>query len=241
METKNIIQHISFSSFDEQRAIRTFNLTQELKVNLFADWEERASHIEPNEEENKRLNQLQTKLKLYVRAWNEEELKLKFIGPVIELVDFDNYELEIISFSERAISATFGKVEIRGVVDMMVASGLFTPEQPFFFIHEYKREQDSSGDPVGQLLSTMFVAQELNKHPQSLSLFKQEVKDFSSIPLAGVYVLGRMWVFIVLIENRYRLSKSYDSTDREDLQYIFKMLKAHKEIIFEMMSSINVS
>lgn len=235
MEANNNIQSISFSSFDEQRAIRTFNLKQELKVNLFADWEKRANQIALNEEEEKRLVQLQTKLKLYVRAWNEEELKLKFIGPIIELVDFDNYELEVISFSERGMSATFGNVEIRGVVDLMVASGLFTPEQPFFFIHEYKREKDSSGDPVGQLLSTMFVAQELNKNPQSLSLFKKEVKDFSSIPLTGVYVLGRMWVFIILVGNSYRLSQSYDSTDSKDLQYIVKMLKAQKEIIFEMM------
>ena len=82
----------------------------------------------------------------------------------------------------------------------------------------------------------MFVAQELNKNPQSLSLFKQEVKDFSSIPLTGVYVLGRMWVFIILVGNSYRLSQSYDSTDSKDLQYIVKMLKAQKEIIFEMMS-----
>ena len=236
METTDIKNTISFSSFDEQRAIRTFNLKQELKENLFADWEKRANPIVLNEEEEKRLIQLQAKLKLYVRAWNEEELKLKFIGPIIELVDFDNYELEVISFSERPMSATFGKVEIRGVVDLMVASGLFTPEQPFFFIHEYKREKDSSGDPVGQLLSTMFVAQELNKNPQSLSLFKQEVKDFSSIPLTGVYVLGRMWVFIILVGNRYRLSQSYDSTDSKDLKYIVKMLKAQKEIIFEIVS-----
>jgi len=234
----NIKKILSFPSFDEQMAIRTFDLKQELKINLLEDWEKKASNIPITESEKTRLIQLNQRLNLFVRGWNEEELKLKFIGPVIELIEFDNYELEIIAFSERPISTDFNGVEVKGVVDTMVAKGLYKPEQPFFFLHEYKREKEGTGDPVGQLLATMVVAQKLNKQPQNLSLFQQKQAGYSDLPIYGVYVLGRMWVFVTLENNSYRLSKSYDSTDLEELFEIVKMLKAQKEMILEVMRGV---
>ena len=59
MEVKNNIESISFSSFDEQKAIRTFDLKQELKVNLLAGWESKATETPLTEIEEKHLEQLQ--------------------------------------------------------------------------------------------------------------------------------------------------------------------------------------
>jgi hypothetical protein len=232
---EKIKKTLSFSSFNEQQVIRTFDLKQERKINLLSDWQGRAEAISLAEVEKERLKELHQRLNLFVRGWNEEELKLKFIGPIIELVAFDNFELEIIAFSERPISMQFGDTQVKGIVDTMVAKGLYAPEQPFFFIHEYKREQESTGDPLGQLLATMVVAQKLNEEPQNLSLFQNELKDYSTLPISGVYVLGRTWIFVILEDNQYHLSKSYDSTDLEDLFEIVKLLKAQKEIILEIM------
>ena len=35
------------------------------------------------------LEQKRQKAKKYISAWNEQELQIKFIGPIVELVDFD--------------------------------------------------------------------------------------------------------------------------------------------------------
>lgn len=225
---------INFSTFNEQEAREILGIKEDLKGDLLEEWERRAASMVITEEEDKTLNRLHGKLKLYVRNWNEEDLKIKFIGHLIELVNFDDYENEITAFAARSLSLIIQNVEIRGSVDLMVATGISEPRHPFFFIHEYKREENSSGNPVGQLLATMFVAKELNKKPKSFTLFETKQKDFSNKPMYGVYVLGRMWVFVVLDEHKYLLSKSYDSTDLEELQAIFKMLKAQKEMIFEM-------
>ncbi len=84
--------------------------------------------------------------------------------------------MEVAAFAKRSIGIAIGTTEIKGKVDFMVANGIFVPEQPYFFLHEYKQEQESSGDAVGQLLATMFVAQQLNKQPQKVSLFDKEQK-----------------------------------------------------------------
>jgi hypothetical protein len=225
---------INFSTFNEQEAREILGIKEDLKGNLLEEWEKRAASMIITAEEAKTLNRLHGKLKLYVRNWNEEDLKIKFIGHLIELVNFDDYENEITAFAERSLSLIIQNVEIKGNVDLMVATGISEPRHPFFFIHEYKREENSSGSPVGQLLATMFVAKELNKKPKNFTLFETKQRNFSNKPMYGVYVLGRMWVFVVLDEHKYLLSKSYDSTDLEELQAIFKMLKAQKEMIFEV-------
>ena len=189
------------------------------------------------EDDQKLINRLHAKLKLYVRSWNEEDLKIKFIGHLIEMVNFDDYEKGVTAFSERPLALTYNDLEINGIVDLMVATGLSIPRHPFFFIHEYKKEQYSSGDPVGQLLSTMFVAKELNQQPIPQTLFNKE-KEFSNAPLYGVYVSGRNWIFVILVKNKYYLSPFYDSTKMDDLLKIVKMLKAQKEMIFEMMKKV---
>jgi hypothetical protein len=231
-------QTINFSAFNEQEAREILGIKEDLKGALLEEWESRAASMVITAEEAKTLNRLHGKLKLYVRNWNEEDLKIKFIGHLIELVNFDDYENEITAFAERSLSWTIQNVEIRGNVDLMVATGISEPRHPFFFIHEYKREGNSPGSPVGQLLSTMFVAKELNKKPKNFTLFETKQRDFSDKPMYGVYVLGRMWVFVVLDEHKYLLSKSYDSTDLEDLFEIFKLLKAQKEIILEVMREV---
>jgi len=60
----------------------------------------------------------------------------------------------------------------------------------------------------------------------------KETNDYSTI--SGVYLLHQMWLFVILKENRYGISSAYDINKMEDLQYIFKMLKAQKEMIFEI-------
>lgn len=162
----NKIQHtFQFASFTEPKAQQLFQLEKEFTSNLLDDWFERAKGMDITPQEMDMIERLHSKLQIYVSGWNEYELVVKFIVPLIEVVNFDNHKLRIASFTERTLGIQIKNTEIKGIVDLMVATGVYAPEHPFFFIHEYKKEQESSGDAIGQLLATMFVAQELNKQP----------------------------------------------------------------------------
>lgn len=96
------------------------------------------------------LRRLEVRLLEHVYDWNEDELKFKFIGPLIDLVDFDQKHYQ--TFLERIISAPYKNDTLSGNVDFIVAKGTRAPQHPYFFLQEYKRDTDSSGYPLGQLL-----------------------------------------------------------------------------------------
>lgn len=228
-----------FSSFSEEMARKAFGLKPHLSEDGFlTEWLGRAATQTINIEEQRQLDRFQRKLKLFVRSWNEQELRERFIVPVIELVDFDLYDLEVVSFAERPMQVTYNKSIIQGKVEWMVASGLFEPEHPFFFVHEYKREKDASSDPVGQLLATLFTAKTLNSQQKKVTLFNPTPTSFENIPLYGTYITGRFWFFVRLKNNKYYISEAYNSTEVEDLQSIFKLLKAQKEMIIELVHKL---
>lgn len=160
-------------------------------------------------------------LKKNVKRWNEEELKLFFISHILELVDYEKLDTYR-SFAERKLSADLmnndgEEINISGNVDFLVANGELYPEQPFFCIHEYKKEKGVAGDndPLGQLLVAMYTAQELNE------------KKF---PMYGAYVMGRHWYFVVLENKEYAVSRSYDASE-EGIFEIYKILNKLKTLI----------
>ncbi len=84
---------------------------------------------------------------------------------------------------------------------------------PYFFIHEYKREIDASGDPLGQLLIAMVGA------------WRQNEETF---PLYGCYVVGRNWFFVLLEDNQYAVSNAFNST-QDDIFQIYSILEEIKQ------------
>jgi len=46
--------------------------------------------------------------------------------------------------------------------------------------------------------------------------------------------LGRLWFFVRLKDKRYYISESYDSTKMDELIFIYKMLKAQKQMIIDL-------
>jgi hypothetical protein len=100
----------------------------------------------------------------------------------------------------------------------MVATGIFVPYHPFFFLQEYKKSQGYDSDPFGQLLVCMVAAQHLHKDGQ---------------PLYGCYVIGKIWTFVLLDGQQYATTQSYDATDAGELQIIWSMLVEVKRIVEE--------
>ncbi len=171
---------------------------------------------EVSEADKKELLRLQTKLKKNVDTWNEQELIIKFIALLIDKVDYDNTAFK--AYANRKLKGKVDEVELSGEVDLMIASGQFEPKNPYFCLHEYKKEKGADNDPLGQLIIAMITAQALNQ---------------SQHPIYGAYVMGRNWFFLTLIGREYCISEEYVAT-RDDIFKIFNILHHLKELIQEI-------
>ena len=141
--------------------------------------------------------------------WNEVELENKIISPIIVFSEISNQKYSY--FLERELSITLNEYELSGRVDGMIASGYRNPKMPYFCMNEYKRQTDPNGDPKGQALIAMLVAQQLNGNDK---------------PIFGSYIIGRNWCFMALFGKEYAISKDFSCVDDEifDIHRILKGL-----------------
>ncbi len=178
----------------------------------FDDWFETPYNLEDTE--TLFFKNLIQKNKTRIAFYMEENLKAKFIIPILNLVDF---VFEPVSdWYDTALSGTLNGVEFKGFTDFMVASGTENPRKPYFFIQEFKPSVPDK-DPRIQLLAELLVATEKNK----------------TTIMRGGYIIGQYWKFVILeklAENKfeYVISKSFDSLDLEDLKQIYIILQAVK-------------
>ncbi len=164
--------------------------------------------------EREQLQKLSHNFNKYYKNWNEDELKMQFIAPLLLIVDY--YVGAYMPFSQRNLSVVVKDWEISGRVDWMLSKGKQTPRKPYFFLHEYKREVSPDGDPQGQLLAEMFAAQQLNQ---------------DNLPVYGCYVVGKDWTFMALRETYYAVSRPYQANEKPDFEVIFKALKKIKTLL----------
>ena len=95
--------------------------------------------------------ELSKELSFSIEEWNEEELKVWFITPLLKIVNFKVNAFK--AFLDRPISIVINNEKVSGNIDLCIARGKQTPEKPFFFLHEYKPEKKRDNDPLGQLLT----------------------------------------------------------------------------------------
>jgi hypothetical protein len=206
----------SFEQWDIDEVEIQFGLVRKHSLPALEEW--LAAEVQMSSFEMELLEPLREKLRLYVEDWNEDELKFKFIAPLLGLVNFDMEAVNIHAFTQRALSGTVAGISVGGRVDFIVARGKSKPMQPYFFLHEYKKERGSDNNPRAQLLVEMLVAKEHNH---------------IEYPLYGCYVVGRNWFFVVLEGNEYALSDAFVAT-QEDIFTIVAILKQTKIFIAEI-------
>lgn len=184
---------------------------------LLTDWLTMSD--EPDEDDRKTLKRLSDKLFRSIDTYNEEELKVFFIGPLFSLISFEQYGMR--PFMDRPFSFEYGQDETgevlvaAGRIDWLLAKGRQDPREPRVFLHEYKREAEATGDPLGQLLIAMVGA------------YRQNMKQF---PLYGCYVLGRNWFFVVLDEDQYAVSNAFNATS-DDIFRIYSAMQAVQQLV----------
>jgi hypothetical protein len=167
------------------------------------------------------IQRLQARLLRMAEAWNEFDMSIAFIGQLLDIIDFHQQEYR--TFFNHSLKTVFKGKEITGRVDCMLARGWQIPENPIFFLQEYKSESGPNGDPLGQLLVEMLVAQDLNKDPNA--------------PIYGCYIVGRNWFFVILLEKEYAVSDAYVAT-QSDIYDIVAILKKVKRLFEEKINQI---
>ncbi len=203
----------SFSKWKIEEVEEVFHIVQQKQNEQLEQW--MTPVPAPSDIEKQQLLLLQEKLLDNVWDWNEEELKVYFIIPLLELIRFE--ETDCKPFLSRELTMTVEDDTVSGIVDFMVAAGRRSPKRPYFFIHEYKKEHDSSNDPLGQLMIEMVTAQHLNA---------------DNHPVYGAYVMGRYWHFVVLHEQCYAVHTGLNAAN-DELLHIFGVLQNSKKIIGE--------
>ncbi len=167
---------------------------------------------------NEQIQQLCWRLNKEVDNWNEEELKVKFIVPLLDLLIVDKPPLYK-SFLDRNVGIEIGDIKLSGRIDWLLATGKKRPDTPFFMLHEYKPKRGAKNDPVGQLLVEMVAAQAIN------------AQDKLEIPIHGALVDGNAWQFYVLQNKQYTRTREYDATIIEQLYQIVAMLQWIKQYV----------
>lgn len=213
-----MVKQLSFSNirFKDLRAI--VPLEQSADEAVFEKWF--SFDYRFSEAEIAFLDDLIRRNRSKINAYTSKELRAKFLVPLLNKVDFV-YD-EISDWYERSIRGQVNGVEIGGVTDFMVAKGIKEPETPYFYIQEFKPSKPSVF-PEDQLLAELMVSIELND--------KQQMK--------GAYIVGQLWTFVLLKKQLnggfvLHLAPSLDALKLEDLQQIYKHLKAVKaEILVE--------
>lgn len=210
----------SFKYWKTQEVEEVFGIEPATDTSRLDAWLKATCVIE--KEEQAQLDYLRNRLIDKVPYWNEAAIKFYFLGPLMNLVNYDMGAYN--SFLEQSMTVTINEeIKISGNIDFLVATGKQIPRIPFFTFHEYKPEIKAAIDPMGQLLIAMVGAQQANK-----------TKGYNS-PLYGVYTIGRLWFFVVLEGKKYSKSLAYDAT-QNDLKSIFCVLKKVKEYIEEQLA-----
>ncbi len=140
--------------------------------------------------------------------WNEVELENKLISPLIIFSGIQNKEFSY--FLNRELRDKIGNIEISGKVDGMIATGFRNPKKPLFCLNKYKRESDPNGNPQGQALISMLVAQHLNNDTN---------------PIFGCHVIRGNWCFMALVGKEYAISTDFSCVDDEIFD-IFRIMKS---------------
>lgn len=195
-----------------------FKIRHYVKLEIFDAWFN--DTIDLNTDDKQFLSNLILQHEILIDSYKEEDLKVKFITPILNRIQFLDFDIPFRDFYEEPLTYTTEHFVLTGTTDFIVAKGLEFPIKPYFFIQEFKKSIKYD-DPRPQLIAEMIAAIELNQC--------QEMK--------GAYIVGALWHFIIVekIETQqyqYAISRLFNATNIIDLQHIYKNLLFIKKEIY---------
>lgn len=218
MNTKQKIKVKPFKDWQAEEVERTFGVTRLKKMDLIDELLAVPTVID-SEPLRTTIDTYRKEADWRIEAWNEDEYKFLFIAPFLKLVNFTSDYFSV--FTQRPMSVLYDNDTkiTSGKVEWMLARGRQIPEEPHFFLHEYKPEKNRDNDPLGQLLIAMIGSQRLNKDEK---------------PVYGIYINGRNWFLVVLDGVNYATSQPFviSTDDIFDLFYILEFLRQKMEEMY---------
>ena len=203
---------MNFSTITYEQLKDLTGIREEVDDEAFETW--RTNGREPDEEQLARLKQLVDWHRIHLESYTEEEIRMKVIGPLMELVNYR--EVDLIEWYERPIQAKIGDIELGGKADFILARGEKSPVPPFFLLQEFKPEFSNS-NPEVQLVAELVVAAKLSN------------RDV----VRGAYTNAGIFRFVELSHSQgkpgYRVSRRYDAMWLPDLKDMFQFFSAIKE------------
>jgi hypothetical protein len=212
----------SFEHWNIDTLEQTFGIQRMQNLPALQHWLAEAAAREQRitPEEHTSLLKIQEFLRANADYWNEQELQIYFIGPLLLAVNFQEYGCT--SFFQRKLSVNIHGEKLGGTVDCIIATGRVEPQKPLFMLQEYKRERGRNNDPLGQLLAAMFAASIINANNRTVY---------------GCYVIGRYWYFVVLNEKEYAVSDGFIAT-QHDVFMIFALLRQMRSYVGEWLQAL---
>ena len=210
LKTQSKIPSFSFSRISESDLNSIITLKQIFTEERFDFWFHSEINISPINKEF--LTQLLESEKIFLKTYNEEELTVKFISPILNKVNFRIPKKGVRDFYEHSLTYKTDKFIFNGTPDFFVANGEERPEKPYFFIQEFKKMKDPKF-PEPQLLAEMIAGLEISQ----VSTFR------------GAYIIGINWYFVILEKlgednYQYFVSEQFNSTKKNELFQIYKNL-----------------
>ena len=214
----NNIKTYSFSKMRDSELNQLFDIEQKINKNIFNSWFD--NDISITKDIYNFLEELLEEEKEYISFYDEEDLKMRFLSPILLKVNFKNSDFR--DFYDEKLVYKTEEFILNGEVDFTISTSLRVAKKPYFFIQEFKRAEDYS-NPRPQLLAELIAGVELN--------------SWDSIK--GAYIVGAIWNFVILQRVKkhtynYYISQNFDSTKIDDLTDIYKNLLFVKNEIIEM-------
>ncbi len=222
--SKPIYQYSRIRDIDLDKIV---DIQKKLDSKIFDKWF--GYHGKYTQEDERIFQKIIRDNEILIDDYNEEDLKVNVIIPVLNRVEFKSFENEFRDFYELPLQYEANNFIFKGTTDFVVSKGLLKSQKPYFFIQEFKRNEEYS-NPRPQLLAELISGVELNK--------KSEIK--------GAYIVGAIWHFVILKKlglNRYEyfVSTRFDSMRIDDLKMIFKnLLFIKSEIIEDILTDIKI-
>ena len=214
----NNIKTYSFSKMRDSELTQLFDIEQKINKNIFNSWFD--NDISVTKDTYNFLVELLEEEQEYISFYDEEDLKMRFLSPILLKVNFKNTDFR--DFYDEKLVYKTEEFILNGEVDFTISTSLRVAKKPYFFIQEFKRAEDYS-NPRPQLLAELIAGVELN--------------SWDSIK--GAYIVGAIWNFVILQRVKkhtynYYISQNFDSTKIDDLTDIYKNLLFVKNEIIEM-------
>jgi len=158
-QSETQIPTYQYSKIRDNDLKKLFDIEKNLDERIFDEWLN--NQIEIDNSIEMFLKDLIEYNKSLIETYSEEDLKVKFIVPILNKIRFQSYEKKIRDFYELPMTYKTSQFILNGTVDFVVSEGLVESKKPYFFIQEFKRNEDY-GNPRPQLLAELISAVELN-------------------------------------------------------------------------------